>query len=1035
MKRLILRSNLIFSVVFSFVFAYAQLPAHYNTPEYQYQMAMELLQKKQYGSAQEYFKFVYENTSDRQYDMKSNSYFYQGYCAAKLNNNNAAFLLKDFIRKYPIHSYVPQAYFEVAKFYYYKKQYKRSLENFKEIDERKIPKEDLAEYYFKKGYAYLVDGDSDEAKSLLREARKYEGPYQQKAIYYLAHIAYEDQQYIAALEDFLILKDAKEYASVVPFYITQIYFIQKDYDTVIALAPELLEKSADKAELNRIIALSYYNLDKYNQALPYFNKYIELNNTNHSSTTIDTTEATRNNNYAIGYTFYKTQNYSNAVEYLTQTVGKEDALSQNAYYVMGDCYLKLQKLSLATQSFFEASKKDYIPEIKEDALYNYAKLQYETAAVPFKSAISALENYIQQYPHSTRSAEATEYLATIYASTRNYEEAVKSIERLDDKSPKIMRAYQRCSHFRALELINNREYDKAEKMINKSMVYPMDADIQLSNLYWKAETQYRNEQYEKAYKSFLVYHNQAQASKDENYITSLYSTGYAALKCNKYKEAQQYFDKFLSFSDKFNDANYEADATARLADSYFMQKKLSSAITYYEKCEKMKMGNADYALYQEAKCYGYQQNDKKKIELLERFTQYYTKSPYIDEAEFELASTYHARNQYAIAIDSYQKFIKKYPKSPYTREAHNRLAQAYLNSQNTDMSIATFKKVIEQYPGSQEAKDAMANLENIYTEMGRTGDFFDYIKSKGNVNISAERQDSVTYRAAESKYTKGNCELATAGFNDYLKNFPNGLFAANAHFYRAECAYGNKNYDDALADYEYLIKNYRTENNELALRHAATILFNKNEYARSLNYFNDLLACASNDNNISYAYNGIMRCAFVLGNYRDALEGAKGYINSDKADPELKEDAELIAGKSAYQLRDYNSAKKYLAPLAKRSTNDLSAEAAYYCALIEYTQGNYDECEKKIGEILEANYTSGYWLASTFILYGDFYVAKKNHFQARHTYQSIVDNYDGDDLREVARQKIAQIDEIENAKKQPKQQDPNSLRPIDEDED
>ena len=74
-------------------------------------------------------------------------------------------------------------------------------------------------------------------------------------------------------------------------------------------------------------------------------------------------------------------------------------------------------------------------------------------------------------------------------------------------------------------------------------------------------------------------------------------------------------------------------------------------------------------------------------------------------------------------------------------------------------------------------------------------------------------------------------------------------------------------------------------------------------------------------------------------------------------------------------------------------------------------------------------------VASTFILYGDFYVAKKNYFQARHTYQSIVDNYDGDDLREVARQKIAQIDEIENAKKQPKQQDPNSLRPIDEDED
>ena len=46
---------------------------------------------------------------------------------------------------------------------------------------------------------------------------------------------------------------------------------------------------------------------------------------------------------------------------------------------------------------------------------------------------------------------------------------------------------------------------------------------------------------------------------------------------------------------------------------------------------------------------------------------------------------------------------------------------------------------------------------------------------------------------------------------------------------------------------------------------------------------------------------------------------------------------------------------------------------------------------------------------------GDFYVAKKNYFQARHTYQSIVDNYDGQDLVKLAREKIAEVEALEAA--------------------
>lgn len=1039
MKRLVYSSILILILLGFGMAAHAQRPVAYDSPHYEYTTATELFQKGQYGAAQEYFQFVYENTTEQQYDLKTNSYFYQGVCAAKLNNGNAAFLLKDFIRKYPIHSCVPEARLQLAFYYFFKKDYKRALDNFNEIDERTVGSGDLAEYYFKKGYANLAKGDIDDAKYLFRKASEQEGPYQQKAVYYRAHIAYEEGQYVAALEDFKSLEGVKEFSATVPFYIAQIHFIDKDYETVVETAPSLLAQSTDKAELNRIIALSYYNLGNYGQADRYFEEFVSQNEKAKSGARI---ELPASDCYAIGFTKYRLQKYKDAVTYLSKATRENDKLSQSAYYIIGDCQVKMGEPRLAAQSFLEASKMDFSADIQEDSYYNYAKLQYETAGAPFSNAISALEDYVQRYPHSSRSDEANSYLARIYASSKNYAEAIRSIEKLDSKSPEILRSYQRCTHFRALQFISNKEYKNAEKMLEKSLKYPMDQKIHLSNLYWKAEALYNNKEYAKSYSAFKVYHKSAGAASDPNYTSSLYSYGYAAMKTEDYREAQQAFEKYLATD--IEEDNYRADALARLGDCYFMQRKLQNAVSYYEKCEKMKSLNAEYALYQMSRCYGYLNNNTKKVQLLEKFTQLYGKSSYIDKVEYELANTYLSQNQYSKAINAYQDFIRQHPKSTYVREAHNKLAQAYLNSQETEKSISTFKKVIEQYPGSKEAKDALANLESIYTEQGRTGEFFEYIKSKGNISISPERQDSITYRAAESKYIKGNCEMATSGFNDYIKNFPEGYFIANARFYRAECAYGRNSFDEALADYEYLIQNYRTEHNETALRKAASILFNKNEFQRALGYFNELLACATNENNSSYAYNGIMRCAFELGNYQEAFDGAKGYLASPSADPEYKEDAQLIAGEAAYHLRNYSAVKKYLAPLAKKSTSDISAEAAYYCALSEFTQGNLDQCETVIGEILEANYTSAYWLASTFILYGDFYFAKENYFQARHTYQSIVDNYDGEDLRKVARERIAKIDAIENppapAKDTPSNgfdnnnngDDGNSLRPVDE---
>ncbi|MDR1758470.1 MAG: tetratricopeptide repeat protein [Bacteroidales bacterium] len=1005
----------------------AQKSVALSSPELEYRSAMELFHKEKYGSARELFKQVYDYPTHNFPDLKANAYFYLGVCAAKLYHEDAIFLLKDFIRHYPVHAFVPEARYFLGKFYFYKRQYKKSLEQYESIDERHIAPNDLAEYYFKKGYCYFELKKEKEAKAFFEKASRSNGDYRLRARYYLAHLAYQDGQYQAALESFEALSKEPEYADAVPAYIAQIYFLQKRYEDLLAYLPNKMDKIRDKnqEDIERILALSYYNLGFYDKSLLHFSNYIPVSKK----------PVAREDYFAAGYACYQTNNYKQAVEYLSKTTKEQDAMTQNSLYLVGDCYIHLRQMNLASQSFLEASKLDFKKDIKEDALYNYAKLQYAIARTPFNAAIKALENYIDTYPNSTHHEEAQSLLSSIYLSTKNYPAAIKSLEQIKSKTPNQLRAYQRCTHFRALELINSNKFNEAVALLDKSLTYPLDKSLRVASLYWKAEAEYRSGHFKEAYYHFQTYQRHENAKNNEHYIESFYGLGYSAMQIKRYADAEKSFDFYVKKADSERDLSQFADATARLADACFMQKEIKQALKYYEQTEALHQSNAAYALYQQAICYSYLHNDAKKIEMLDKLVLYYPKSKYNDDAEYDLANTYQANNNYSMAIMAYQNFVNKYPKSIHIRQAYNKMALCYLNTQEEDMAIKTFKYVFEKYPGSREAKDALANLENIYTEQSNTVSFFEYVRNQ-NFNISETKQDSISFKAGESKYLRGDCEAAIRAFDSYVSQFPQGMFVGKAYFYKAECAYGLKNFNKALTDYEYILQHFSSEYNETAARRAATILYNKKEYQRAWTYFKQLLDMSTNEQTTRYAQNAIMHCAFELKQYRETLNAAKVLLQDKNLDSELSCEAKLIAGKSALATGDYATAVSYFQPLAATPDRDHAAEAAYLSCLAEFQQKNYDECEKQITNMLSTRYSSDaeYWFASVFILYGDLYAARENYFQARYTYQSIVDNYEGEDLKQIARNKIMEINKLENKDSYNPQPDEEEMPSFDDEE-
>jgi tol-pal system protein YbgF len=56
--------------------------------------------------------------------------------------------------------------------------------------------------------------------------------------------------------------------------------------------------------------------------------------------------------------------------------------------------------------------------------------------------------------------------------------------------------------------------------------------------------------------------------------------------------------------------------------------------------------------------------------------------------------------------------------------------------------------------------------------------------------------------------TSGKYELARQEFQDYLKHYGDTDLASNAQFYLGEIAYSQKNYDQAVSEYDHVLTNY-----------------------------------------------------------------------------------------------------------------------------------------------------------------------------------------------------------------------------------
>jgi predicted negative regulator of RcsB-dependent stress response len=119
--------------------------------------------------------------------------------------------------------------------------------------------------------------------------------------------------------------------------------------------------------------------------------------------------------------------------------------------------------------------------------------------------------------------------------------------------------------------------------------------------------------------------------------------------------------------------------------------------------------------------------------------------------------------------------------------------------------------------------------------------------------------------------------------------------------------------------------------------------------------------------------------------------------------------ANYLVAKSYQETGNKRMAIETFKIVEELSANQYGAEAMYALALNEFNNNKLDVSENMVYELKDRYAAYTYWVAKGFILLADIYAERGNAFQAEQTLQSIIDNYSGDELKEIARDKLSQL--------------------------
>ena len=984
----------------------AQSTAIYNDPDVSFKKAKDWYQQEKFSLAYPVFKHLYSNNTDYSNipdQLLSESHYYYILCGLKLQDSSAEFLANQFINLDTHRPLVQQMSFHLGQYYFQRKDYGNAQNIYTQTSIDNLSNNEIASMKFQEAYAFFIMKQFDKAKPLFNVVRQLpKDPNYIEANYYFGFISFFEKNYKEALAAFKIAEKNPDYEMVIPFYLSEIYYFNGQKDLALEIGLKALQngKQFYDLQMRQLVGHILFEQRNFEKAQPYLEKYVS-----------GTDKVRREDLYELSYCYYEALNWKPAIEGLKQLGGGEDSLAQNSMYLLANAYLKINDKINARNAFQFCAANTSNAFQKEVAGFNYAKLSYELNY--YDIASKGLQSFISNYPRSIYIPEAKEILINTLANSSNYEEALIMFNKLSVKSAEIQKIYPGILYGRAVEMINDHQFVSADSLLSILMVAPNNSQQIALSSFWRGEIAYRTGKIEDAIIYFVNYLKSPKISGQANAVNAHYSLAYAYLKKENYPAAKDHFDQVASFI-YANSAALDQDAYVRSADCDFMRKDFKQALKKYDQIINMQLPSSDYALFQKAIIAGAMNKSADKISLLQELSSKYPNSNLVIDAQLELANTYLANENYALAIIPLERIIEQKNVASYLPQVYLKLGIANFNMEKNQESLNYFKKLVSTYPHSPESTDAIEYIRNLFIARQQPGDYISFMKQNG-IDVSVNEADSLSYKSAMLRFEAKDFTAAQQGFIQYISNFPEGKYLIEANYFTAELLFQNKENINAAEYYGMVADRSPNKFAERSCLQVARIYyFDLKDYAKASVYYDKLKTIATQQENRLESMRGLLRCQFKSQQFAQAAPNAKELLKEKGIANDDLMMANMVLAKNYQQANDLDQAAINYRQVIAAGRSEYAAESQYRLAEIQFLQHQLGPAEKTAFDVIKKWGSYEFWVAKSYLLLGDIYFEQKDLFNAEATFKSIVENTTIAEVKKEAQTKLDAVLEEKN---------------------
>lgn len=966
----------VFALVFFFLSCLVGNAQQHDPIQNSFEKAFKLYKQKNYEATYALLKKNHQKLPLHS-SLAEEAAFYLALSAVKLDKEETDALLKSFEQNHPTSLSKDALFLEAGVQNFNRGQYEKSIKWFQKASFKQLAPEERESHHFKMGYALLSEGDHARAKGHFfpLTTSKTHGD---EANYYYGYLALLDKDFKTALRHFEKISNTTRFQKEILHHQSTLYFQRQEYQKALEKGLHLLEITSeeDVSEISKIVGESYFYLKKYPEAIEHLTKYKGRHN-----------KLSTNDRYFLGHAYYKQKDFKNAVKIFNKITDGTDVVAQNAYYHLADCYLKRNQKSAALNAFKNASEMNHDAAIKEISMFNYAKLSYEIGN-PYQNVPSVLEHFIVNYPQSEHAALAKKLMVKSYLRSQDHAGALGYYQKQGIPKDKT---YYKIALFRALELFQIHKYADAIPFFKTATLQLMDQKTQAKALYWKGETHYRLQQYQKALSDFQHFEKHRESTHIPEHKSIAYSQAYAHFKNKKFDRAIVHFERYLKTNP--TDKSKKKDSYLRLADANFVSKNYAQALIGYDKAIQHESVESDHASFQKALCLGFTKRSQAKITLLTNFSKKYPQSQYRDDALFALGSTYANAQKNEEAIKTFDALLKTHPKSIFAAEAVLKKGLVHYNNHQPEKAIAAYRAAVANYPNTQEAKQAVQNARQVYIDLDRVDAYAQWVESIGHVEFSNTDLDNTMFEAAELKFLENKVSQALTSLDKYLLRFPKGIHHLKARFYRARAHLKTGDQKKARKDLEFILGQNANRFLTKSLILLAEIHLENSLWEEAIPLLKRLEQEGNSPKEMLFAQSNLMKALFQKKAYSETLDYAKMVLKNPKTNPQIKADAYLFSARAAFETGQEQKSEEAYRTLSKIATGTQKAESLYYEAYFKHRAGEYEASNRCIEILASEHANQKIWGLKGLVL-----MARNNEkigdlFQARFILKSLIENY------------------------------------------